>query len=249
MQTFIADLPSQNNTSASCATCCCKPASLSAGEMEAFQVQYAIWTGPIRGTGIMPNPVIDVQKIIDACGQGLVGNGPFLASGLNNAPILGTLAGTATSTPVAGQPLPVYKYALLPLWAPKGGTVTIDPNTGAFTYAPNGTFYGYDRFFYSVSDGYNPPVVVEAIITVSSALAAIPVVPAATAANATPGLTIFPNSAYIDQPWQSLNFSVVASPANCVGSKYRISIKMDAADCDRIVATRIDCIDVTITKC
>jgi len=61
-----------------------------------------------------------------------------------NTPLNGTLVGHD----IDGDSL-----SFSPGTAPTGGTVAIDPATGAFTYTPNTNFIGEDAFTFEVSDG------------------------------------------------------------------------------------------------
>jgi hypothetical protein len=225
-----------------CSTCCCESVRVAAGSTDKWALAYGAWSRPLGGQGITANVAFDIQrKTIDAVTQANFPPVPVLFLGVT--PFVTPLAGTLTATDAEANTL---TYAALPLYGPTNGSVVIT-STGAFTYTPNPGFTGYDRFFFTVVDAFNAPVVGEAIIGVSPLVGAA--VAAPTASMATPVVTVRPKNVKIDSPWQQMHFPLEVSAQAKVGDIYRLTVRAQAIDCDCNAYYRQDCFDITIGAC
>lgn len=236
---FTVD-PRDNSGSDGCNTCCCAAVSMRPGETNKFQINYAPWAVPIIGRGLGGTAISIVQKVSPPIGANqppIVTDGLFPA--LFNTPLNGDL-----STLVTNPDADILTYAILPLYTPKHGAIALNAANGTFVYTPVNGFTGYDEFFFSVSDGVNPPVVAQAIVAVGPdggpALPAIPFTPHISV----PQDRIAKNSNYF-----FIDFPVIVSPAAVVGAIYRMEVLQQTLDCDLNVFTHLSCYDITISKC
>lgn len=230
-------------TNSSCNVCCCESDSIMPGETAARTINYADFSLPIGGRGITANTTFSIEQ------QTTSNTAPVLY--VTGPTLLQTNSGTSISGTVVPQSvIPVGSVAFykhLPIYGPSSGTVNMSVD-GTFVYTPTAGHSGYDRIYYELSDGVNPPRIGEIIIAVNPALPALPL-PAPVAALATPVLRVIPNSTSVNTPAQSLSFALQASPAAKVGDIYRLTINQPASNCDGIIYNNIKCYDVTISKC
>ena len=204
---------------------------------------YSAWSGPIGGRGISVNTSIDISKKSSA--TPLAGNQQPTAQ-----PFFGL---TAAATVLNGQLVATdpesatLAYSLVPTGGPAHGTVTIGAS-GAFIYTPNGSFSGYDHFYYSVTDGSTKPIVQEVVIGVSPQLPALPLA-LPTVANLTPIVRVRAKAITINSGWQAVSFPLEVSPQAQVGDVYRMIVKQEALDCDCNSYFKLDCFDIVIGAC
>ncbi len=74
------------------------------------------------------------------------------------------VTGKVTGADKDGDPL---KYTVEDTDKPGHGQVTIDPDTGEYTYTPDPDFHGEDRFTVTVDDGRGGKTTVEVVVTVN----------------------------------------------------------------------------------
>lgn len=237
MLRFTADPRDGYTGNVGCQACCCSPAVIMPGETNKWQINYAPWSVPIGGRGLTVNNVYDVEKRVDPV---LAGNGapsvPFFGA---VTPLNTTLNGTLTATDPDADSL---KFKVLPGYGPANGKLTIVEATGAYTYIPDTGFIGLDTFFFTVSDGVNPPVVGEASIAVQQAGAP------ANRSTATPIVFVNKAAMVIDAGYHTVEFPIEVSPAAKVGDRYRMTIRQQAMDCDAYY-WNVMCIDISVGKC
>jgi hypothetical protein len=226
---------------ASCSTCCCELVGIAPGETSKWYLLYGDWTRSIGGRGITANTSFDIQKKPTAPALG-ANQPPVPGLFLGVTPFNTSLIGVLTAADADSNPL---AYAALPLYGPTQGSVVVSAS-GTFTYTPNPNFTGYDRFFYTVADAFNSPVVGEAIIGVSPASGPTIIAPAASMA--TPTVAVKPKNVKVDSIWQSTSFPLEVSPQARVGDIYRMVIRQHALDCDTDYY-RLDCFDLFVSSC
>jgi len=230
---MIDDAVRENN----CIVCCCDTVSIKPGETLPLQLNYAAWAVPIAPRGLHCEPSVDVEEK-DTCPAPTGGNLPPAANGdirfdvLLNTAFLGDLATEVTDQ--EGDPL---TFKSLALYGPKHGKLELDSD-GTFTYTPFTSYKGTDNFFFSVSDGVNSPVIMEALLGVG-----VPGDSVRPTADLTVGEPI------VNQRWFTVTLPIAASPAakNC--QVFRLTVRQGALDCDCNCYYHNDCIDVRIAKC
>ena len=145
-------------------------AQLLAGDPENDRLTFTIVTPPSHGTlhGVPPNLVYTPERDFNGwdfftfvASDGVFDSNEasvnFWIWEVNDAPVAQNLAVVANGdTPVGGQlavtdPEGDWLYYALAS-EPENGTVTIDPDSGAFTYTPGPNSTGYDRFTYAAYD-------------------------------------------------------------------------------------------------
>jgi hypothetical protein len=241
MQTFIANARSNAYAGGdACNTCCCEPAYGKPGETNPWQILYGHWVASMSGPGLIGGTAFDITKI-----------SVVTPSGTNQPPVNHDYTfATRTDLPVGGSlaALPALAggglvYALVGLYGPANGIVTIDAGTGTFEYAPRPGFNGYDAFYFTTYDGINTPVKNKVDIAVSPVgVAAIPL------PQKIPVVNVPRQKISITR--DRIRFPLEISPAAIVGDRYRISIRQPASDCDGWYTYYHEfCADLTIGKC
>lgn len=221
-----------------CTVCCCETVSLRPGETQALKLNYAPWAVPIAPKGLHCEPGIQVE-LKDTCAPSTGANLPPSASGdihfdvVVNTPLTdGDLNDFVTD--IEGDNL-VFK--VLSLYGPKHGKLDLNAD-GTFTFTPQGGYEGEDHFFFSVSDGVNPPVVLEALLGIG-----VPSINVRGTWDLTVGTPI------VDQRYYTVTLPIAASPAAKECQIFRLTVRQGALDCDCVCYYHIDCIDVRIAKC
>jgi hypothetical protein len=146
MLNFIADPRDGNAASGTCATCCCKDIKLRPGESNLVQINYAPWSAPLGGNGLVGEPRMQMEHNDSACSNNPLKNTNYSATtALNTAVALNLTTGAGTGT---------FQYAIVDMFGPENGKLT-DTGTagnGQYTYTPNTGFTGYDYFSYLMRD-------------------------------------------------------------------------------------------------
>lgn len=235
---FVADPREGSLGNGGCAVCCCQPATARPGETNKWSINYAPWSVPLGGTGLSDCSQFEID-LRDGCepspNEASITT-PLLLTTPVNTPLASTLAGSVTNP--NGETL-VFSTAMF--GGASFGTIAIAPD-GTFTYTPNSSFTGYDRFWWQVEVGSGSSLIGEAVIGVGNVAA-----PTA-AANGTPAVRIVKGSPKVDQRAHQLHFALAVSPAARVGCVYRLSVKQRAMDCENCY-THISCYDIKIVKC
>lgn len=122
-------------------------------------------------------PLAPGAYTVDATAQGLLGTSDSDEYSFTRAVMPASAedgnVSTATQRPIHGV-LPVENPDGLPLTfavgsQPASGTLTVDPNTGSYTYQPNAEFIGDDEFTFSVTDSQGHTTNGTMYITVTAA--------------------------------------------------------------------------------
>jgi VCBS repeat-containing protein len=237
MLTFDIDSRDSVGNGVGCETCCCAVATMMPGETNKFVLNYAYWSLPIGGRGITDNHTFSVEqkKSISPSQGGL----PVIAIANPTTTLNTALVGDLTDY-VTDPDANTLTFTPMPLFGPGFGTLALASN-GAFTYTPNNGFTGYDRFFFSVSDGVNKSIVGEVVVGVA--------VSAAVASQFTPKVRVRTDRTNVDVHMQTLGFPVEVSPAALVGEAFRITVRQETNDCDFQSYWNMSCYDVLISKC
>lgn len=219
----------------SCQTCCCEKLKLVPGTTSKVTVGYAPWAAPIGQLHCVPQFMIEP---LATCPPVLSGNlppqpqVPVAFDVLLNTQLAGSLSIAVTDP--EGDPL---TYALLPLYGPHHGKLSIQPD-GNFTYMPEGSYAGPDRFFVSVKDPSNAPVIFEVLLGVG--VSSDTVVP-------TPPVSVGPAS--VDNRYYAVSFAITLSPAARACDMWKLTVRQAALDCECTCFTRNDCFDIGVAKC
>jgi hypothetical protein len=243
MHSFTVD-PRDGGLIGSCDTCCCTPVQMRAGVTEKWTINYAPWSVPLGGVGLVSGTMVSVEEI-RGCAAAVGADSPTV--------IAGGWFVTATSNGSAENPIPLLGglvlnatvARLLPQFGPKHGTATI--TNGILTYKADFGYSGYDRLFVELSNGVLPPRIWECVIAVSSVGQATPT-PVANASMLTPPVKYNLSEQTISQRAHQTALPVSVSPTACVGSIYRITVNQPARDCDSDY-NHIACYDLSIGRC
>lgn len=236
MYHFVAD-PRDGAVGGGCSTCCCQPAQARPGETNKWIINYAPWSVPLGGPGLIDSTLFEIS-LREGCEPSPTEASvitPLLLATPLNTPLEGSLL-TSVVNPNA-EPV---SFSTAIFGGASNGVVTINAD-GTFTYTPINGFTGYDRFWWQVEVGTGNPMVGETVIGVGD-------VAAPTDANGTPMVSVSKGSVKIDQRLQVMTFALAVSPAARVGCVYRLSIKQKAMDCD-VCYTHLMCFDIKIVKC
>jgi hypothetical protein len=219
-----------------CVQCCCSEVSLKAGEIQPLYLNYAPWAAPIAGRGLHCSPSITIEEK-DTCPPPLGGDLPPRKTGdpVYFCAVGGHLDGdlNLVASDPEGKPL---TFKVLPMYGPKQGKLVLAEN-GMFDYDPFSVFKGYDRFFYSASDGVNE--------LIAEVLIGIGVNP--TVDMMTPVFSV--GQAVINAPYYTVVLPLIASPAALPCQIFRLTIRQGALSCECDCYYHIDCVDVRISKC
>src|SRR5262245_16745213 len=219
----------------SCQKCCCERLNLVPGTTSKVMVGYAPWAAPIGRLHCVPQFAIEP---LATCPPALSGNlppqpqVPVAFDVLLNTQFDGDLA-----TKVTDPEGDAITFAVLPLYGPFHGKLSMQPD-GNFSYMPEGSYSGPDRFFASATDTSNNKTVFEVLLGVN--VAGSTVVP-------TPPVSVGPAS--IDERFYSVSFAVTLSPAARACDTWRLTVRQAALDCDCTCFTRNDCYDIGVAKC
>ena len=243
MSLYFTANPRDGSISGSgCNTCCCEMISLKPGETNKIVINYAQWSVPLGGRGLLCAPDIEIETNSMGCpaqstdpGSAVQNTNYFFQTPLNTV-LNGSLA--TGVTPVGGT----FSYKKVPLSGPTGGTLTIDSATGAFVYTPNNGYQGKDRFFYTTTDSSNRTTTHEVVIEV------------ATTVGNTPGtfsdlLKIDHSRIKVHGQAHIVEFPITMSPAAQDCEVFRVNVKQQSMDCDGNCYSHISCYDVHAGKC
>lgn len=230
----------------SCSKCCCEPIGLKAGETSLFTINYAPWSVPIGGRGLVPPiPAISVVPDDSACSSQTIDG----FSDPNATAFLPLVV--APNTPLVTDMLPyvtpvgnTFTFAQLPGGEPEHGSVSILGSN--VTYTPPQGFNGWDHVWIRITDAQGRSINRELVFNVNATT------PRPYEWGRT-GLIINPTQVEINSRMHQVNFPILLNfNAACDTvegcRKYRVTVKARASDCDRIF-TRLDCFDVFCKRC
>ncbi|MBO4228443.1 Ig-like domain-containing protein [Bradyrhizobium neotropicale] len=221
-----------------CTSCCCEKLSLKPGTVNKVTVVYAPWAVSIGQLHCPPQFMIEPMQTCPVP----------VGSNLPPQPQADLVKfDTAVNVALAGDLKPqvidpegdLLTFKLLPLYGPKHGKLVLDP-AGTFDYTPTVNYIGEERFFCSVSDGVNPPVVFEVAIAIGIDSSVL---------KPTPHVSIDPEAVTVDQRYFTVSFPVKVSPAAQLCEVWRLTVLQGALDCDCTRYQRTDCFDIGIAKC
>lgn len=236
----------QSNAGA-CAKCCCEPVNMRPGETNLMTINYAPWSVPLGGRGIVGTPDIAVTRDATACSTGNIeGFGPPVVTIPNQVTAVGAdvAIDIETMTEPSGN---VFSYALVPGMGPSNGVVVLTP-PGSFAYTPNAGFEGYDIFWVKVTDAQGRSIIRPVPVVVGD-----PVSKGILAPFGWKSTDLVIDFVKIDSRLQELSFAIRLPPSNDVATvegclHYRVTIAQPASDCDRIFK-HITCFDVYSARC
>ena len=216
----------------SCIKCCCEKLSLTPGTTSKVSLGYAAWAVPIGQ--LYCTPQFSVEPMVTCP---LPQNGaPVVTDAKAFSVAINTHLSGDLNTKVTDPDAQPLTFKVLPLYAPKHGTLVLNPD-GSFDYDPAPNFKGEERFYVSASDGTNTTVF-EVMIAVG-----IP------AAGMVPSPHVSVGTPTVDQRFYVASFPVTVSPAAQSCEVWRLTVLQAALDCDCTCFTRSDCFDVHIAKC
>jgi len=230
MYHFTADDMQQGNP---CAVCCCQDIGVKPGSTSKISVNYAPWGVPIGRLHCQPS--FDLEQK-ETCGTNT--GGPLLPADpiRFDTPINATLNGDlkAMVTDPGGGTL---TFKPLSLYGPSNGTLDLDP-TGLFIYKPNPGYTGADRFFASATSPNGKTTNFEVLVGVDIVGQVL---------ENTPHVSVV--SSTVNYQYYTASFAVKVSPAADLCEIWRLTVKMQALDCDCTCYDRTDCFDIRMVKC
>lgn len=230
-----------------CNTCCCQQVTMRPNETAKWTINYAPWSVPIGGHGLIQNGTeIDISINSAGCSTAQIdgfGQPNLGATGYSifPTPISTDLVSNVAinGTAPAGNS---FTYRVVPLTGPRQGAITLfNPNTGAFTYRPNAGYTGYDDFFVEMTDAQNRKLVRRIGITVGNPTLAAP-------SEGNRPLLVDRTKIVINSRMHTLAFPVIMQPTAQQCEVYTLSVRQQARDCSDIY-THISCFDVHVGKC
>lgn len=247
----------------SCNTCCTEYVEAIPGETNKVIISYADWLSSVRGRGLFgvdfsflkltPNPPAPFPSVLPPTNTDYQFQIEANTSFANN---VNANAVSPQSTSLT--------FALDPVNPPQTGTVAMNPD-GTFIYMPQAGFTGIDWFAFTTSDGVNLPIKnivtfgIDTVITVHFQTPLPPGVinPSAPEASAQVYETPLPPSqGLIFVPPQmvkifgfNLEFALTVSPECLIGQVYRLTVAVEALECDKQVFRHISSYDIRISNC
>ncbi len=231
--------------SAGCNTCCCQTLHMRPGETDKMVINYAPWSVPIGGPGLIPGGTeINISRDAGACATGSIdGFAPPQFDGSTTA--FEALPGAATVIDVIDNGISpagnTFTYRVLPMAGPKHGTIS-NPNAGpAFSYTSNSGFTGLDSFYVEVTDAQGRKLIQLVVISVGDPGPAVP--------------AILPSGLYLDQTkiavdarMHQISFPIALLPDARACEKFKLEIRQTARDCDNVYS-HYSCFDIFVGKC
>jgi hypothetical protein len=235
---MVHDHHSRYNRDSNCVECCCESISLKPGVTERISVGYASWAMPIgRLHGDPQISLVEQPTCNVSTGANLPPaiTPPKVAfDTLLNTTLTGDLRSQVTDP--EGDPL---TFAWVFGYGPDYGKIQIDP-AGTFTYTPATSFIGIDRFYASVSDGINAPVVFEVVIGVNSSAGVV---------SGTPNVMVVPGGIQVHYHQYAISFPIRVAPSAKTCEVWKLNLLQNAIDCDCQCYNRVDCFDIHVVKC
>ena len=225
-----------------CNTCCCEPLHVKAGETIPMVIDYAPWSIPIaaHGRGLGCSPAFNVEQVTSCpapSGDNLPPNVPNLIPFATpiNTDLDGDLK-TFVTDPESDN----LSFKVLPFFGVSFGKLEL-ADDGTFTYTPWVGFTGYDRFYFIVEDGVNNPITGQAVIGVGQ--------PLPTDVQVTPKVRVRPSSVRVNQQVHTVWFAIEIGPDAKPCETYRLTVRMNAIDCDGGCYWNNSCYDLIIGQC
>lgn len=227
----------------SCAVCCCEPIFMRPGETNLMVMNYAPWSVPLGGQGVVPATELEIFRDSSTCSSAAI-DGFALPSNSAYA-YAAAVSPVITPIPVNTNEAPalnVFDYTVVPLFGPKNGVLVAAPLTGLWTYQPNNGFVGYDEIYYQMRDAQGRTFISAVRITVGA-----PVISAAQPFGAL-GLFIDRTKIKVDQRFQTISFPMFLAPDARQCDVFKVQIKQPARNCDDLFY-HLTCFEVHVGKC
>jgi hypothetical protein len=229
----------------SCQSCCCQVLNLRPGETNLVTINYAPWSLPIQGPGIVPVLEFHLEADRSSCPTGVV-EGFTPPSNTNYE--LTTAQDAALTVDLSVNALPAgntFSYKVVMFSGPKYGTIVQTGTAGdpTFTYTPNGGYTGYDYFSYEMEDAQGRSVIRHVRVSVGTHLDRRE--PARMA------LEPFVDSTKIQTltQVQEVRFPI-SMPTNVKEcERFRMTVKQPAKDCDGNLYHHLMCFDIIPKDC
>lgn len=238
----------------SCAKCCCEPIGLRPGETGLIKLNYAPWSVPYGGLGLLPNPEFTIVEDLSACNNPPIDGFPAPAVGnliFNSPHNIGVNTPQTNDLRVDTYPNgQAYTYQLEPVSGPYNGVLSPAAIDGSnWTYTGNPGFNGWDRYYVRITDPQGRQIV--RAMTYRVGTPSTPQ-PAIMQGNQN-GLVVDRAKAVVDARMHTMQFPVWLSPgASCdtidACKRWRVTIKQSTRDCDNIY-DHISCIEFYCKKC
>lgn len=238
---FDADARDGRRGSDPCQPCCCKAFSLRPGETNMLVINYAPWSVPIPGCGLVAVTAVDIEKIGKTC---------------PDHEIDGFKPPSVASYQVSGQQGEMLEFELshsvqpagndfifehVALSGPYCGEVCIEPD-GCTEYTPASGFEGYDYFSYRVTDPQGREIIRTVEVKVGRGGARSP--------------HLLQDKPYFHVPRAQYNAQAhtvsipVYMPLNTLMcERTRATIKQRAQDCHGNCYEHFMCFDISVSDC
>lgn len=224
-----------------CDTCCCEVFRLRPGEKNLLQINYAPWTLPLGGRGIVPSTSIDVERISKTCMENRVDgfhhpkNSSFRVSEPDCVPVKFNLCDHAQ--PADND----FVFSLVPLSGPECGDVVVQED-GCVTYTPNAGFSGFDYFSYLMEDAQGREIIRTVEVKIGTAYRPSPHL---MADRPYP----FTSDAVYNQHAQTVGIPIYMPLNTPMCESFRMTVKQRAADCHGNCYDHFMCFDIHPADC
>ena len=231
-----------------CGKCCCTTVVMRPDETDKFQINYAPWSYPIGGLGLVQGgTVISITRDSDACPSGQIdGFGPpnfaiqtVVGTGQSGDAMQIDLNALGGIQPVGNT----FTSEVLLLSGPKHGSITPRSNpTHQYTYTPDSGFFGTDVAWFKVTDAQGRSVIRPAYFRT---LAGAPDAPRQDGAL---GLFVDRLKMRVDTAQHTLTFPIHLGPDAQRCDKFRLEVVQSARDCNDLY-THYSCYDIVVGDC
>ena len=215
--------------------CCCEPVAIRPGTIDRLTVNYAPWSVPVGQLHCLPQFALEQMETCPV----LVGSNmpPQVSPEVKyNTGVNVHLDGNFGDHAVDPEGAPLT-YKVLPLYGPKFGKLQLDPN-GPFAYDPALNYKGQERFYVSVTDGVNAPVIFEVMIAIGIDSGTM---------HPTPHIVI--GTPTVNKDFHTVSIPVALMPNADPCEIWRLTVLQAAVDCGCQCYTRTDCFDIKVASC
>lgn len=245
MINFSADRRSGSHIGSSCHSCCCDTIKLRAGEINSMMINYAPWSLPIGGAGIVPTFDFSITENTSTCPTGEIDG---FAPPENTNYTLDLTASSSLLIDLSTNEGPAgndFNYQIVPLSGPSHGSIDqIAPVGGPeFSYTPTSGFTGYDYFSYEMTDAQGRSIIrnvrlsvgVHAQLHEAGRMSLLPF--------------IDQSAVNTDSRNQTVQFPIRMPISARPCDTFRLTIKQPAKDCAGNVYDHISCYDISAADC
>lgn len=226
-----------------CNTCCCTPLGMRPGETDKMVINYAPWSVPIGGIGLITGSTeIDISVDSAACSVATI-NGfapPSLGVTTFETALNTTLVFDVTefgAFPVGNT----FTFSKVPFSGPSYGSLVADEDLdGNFTYVPQRGFVGYDQFYVDMKDAQGRNYIQKVVIAVGA--------PVAPYNDAGKGLIVDRTKIVVNPRMHTIEFPISLLPDARACETYTMNIKQSARDCSDLYS-HLSCYTINVGKC